>query len=368
MNLYDYFKTKDEFIKLNQFFIYKKLIDFNSINSLLKRNPKLELFNFNELELFLKYRPTKIKSIINQITDNKAYIFLRNMKGEPSKKNMMIFKDDKFELSYYEDVESGIVFLKPKKELIKNYNDLKDLVEKNPNVALYTNLNLEEQNKQDDTTVICYDNLLIDELTNEEKDFTFPILFSGNLRNTDLLINKIAKKGSIIASSSSRSDVSGRYILYPILTYFSNNKKIMPDRDALTNAAKSVWKDLFFNDKIFNKYSPIDDYERPITIKDNSDDGRIYRDEEERFTNILYNKNNFINLSLEQQLKILKNKREHDPYNWVYELKNESKVKQIVEILIERHDAFLKEKINKDDFEINLKNMAKDFFRKRYES
>ena len=367
MNLFSYLSSKNynDFISINQFYIYKKLLNEKELQSLLKKYSNLDLFSYNELESYIDHRKDKIIQTIKndlKLDMNLDYDFyIKNNKGVISKKNKFNLSNNIFSRVDYSDKPSLIV-LKPKIKKIKNFSNLNDLIDKSPNVGLYVHT----VNKM--ITVIGYDNLLMDDLYNLEKDYIFPILFYGIISDTDRIKEPIPFKGSFVNLTVVRNDVSGRSILYPILGHFSNKNILIPDRDSISDKAQKVWNHFYFKKEIFDIVDPIDDTYRPITLNHSEDDGRLFIDDMTIDKNSNYNINSIKKISNEKQLKLLREIRKGDPYNWAYKLKSEyiTLASQIVNELEKRHEYFLKEKDDPFVFQNKLIKLSKKLFEKQY--
>jgi hypothetical protein len=367
MNLFSYFSSKNynDFIQINQFYIYKQLLDKKQTESLLKKYDNLDLFTYSQLELYADHRKDKIIQTIRndlKLDMNSDYDFyVKNSKGNVSEKNKLNLSDNVFSRVDYSDKPS-LVILKPKIKKIKNFTNLNQLIDKSPNIGLYVHT----VNKM--IIVIGYDNLLMDDLYNLEKDYIFPILFYGIISNVDRIKEPIPFQGSFVNLTVVRNDVSGRNILYPILGYFSNNNVLISDRDSMSDQAQGVWNHFYFKKEIFDIIDPIDDVYKPITLNRSEDDGRLFTDDKAINKNSEYNINSIKQLSDEKQLKLLREIRKEDPYNWAYKLKSEyiTLSSQIVDELEKRHERFLKEKDDPFGFQNKLIKLSKKLFDKRY--
>lgn len=371
MKLIDYFKNVfslkknyNDFIQINNFYFYKKLVDEKELKTLLTKHDDLELFTFKELLLYTNYKKNKIMEIfkndLNLDTTLDYDLYVGNKKGEISKKMKIFFSNNNFTEDYYRS-KPGIVILKRKIKKIKNFKKLEDLINKSNDIGLYV------IKKNNDVRVIGYDNSLLSNLFKDDKEYIFPILFYGIVSTDDRIKENVPFKGSYVMNSVSRSDVSGREILYPILAYFNENKILMPDRDSISESAKSVWRHFFFKNEVFDLVDPIDDINIKITDRP-EDDGRIYRDDEDFMKKEEYNLDQIKKLSEQKQIKILKKIREQNPYNWAYKLKSNylSLCQEIIPKLEEKHNKFLKEKNNDPNFEKILIKLSGELFDKRY--
>jgi hypothetical protein len=172
MNLFSYLSSKNynDFISINQFYIYKKLLNKKELQSLLKKYSDLDLFSYNELESYIDHRKDKIIQTIKndlKLDMNLDYDFyIKNSKGVISKKNKFNLSNNIFSRVDYSDKPSLIV-LKPKIKKIKNFSNLNDLIDKSPNIGLY----IHDVNKM--KLVIGYDNLLMENLYSLEKSHIF---------------------------------------------------------------------------------------------------------------------------------------------------------------------------------------------------
>ena len=341
MKLINYFKSLDYkvFIKMNEYFVYNKLIDPKEVIDILKKYSDLRLVNFHELELYISYRKNKIINLLdNELKldskKDKYYIYAGRPDGESINKyrtfsyNDNLLKEDEFPVN-----PKGVAIFKHVGDVSqKKYIDLNDLLKDN-NIGLYIDY------KGDMKHIIGYNIEEYNNFNNENKVFRIPILFSGIISNVDRINKKASYDGSIVMNSVSRTDVLGRNILYPILAYFSNNQIIMPDRDSLTDGAKKVWKNYYYKNLMISPHEPIDDFQNTITDK-KEDDGKIYRDmdnfSEKDFTNKV--------IGSEKQQEMLRRIRKDDAVNWVYTLKKEYKnsVSNTVNTLINRHETFYK--------------------------
>ena len=80
----------------------------------------------------------------------------------------------------------------------------------------------------------------------------------------------------------------------------------MPDRDSISDAAKSVWNSFFNKNLNISKEAPIDQHDKPITLSNPLDDGRIYiKDKINR--NNFYEYQKIKNMNPIEQEKYLKN-------------------------------------------------------------
>ena len=369
MNLFNYFSSKNynDFIKINQFYIYKELADKKQVESLLKKYDDLDLFTYRQLELYADHRKDKIIQTIRndlKLDMNLDYDFyLKNSKGNVSQKNKLNLSNNVFSIVDYSDKPS-LVILKPKIKKIKNFTNLNDLIDKSPNIGLYVH----SINKM--VIVIGYDNLLMDDLYDLEKDYIFPILFYGIISNVDRIKEPIPFDGSIVNLTVVRSDVSGRNILYPILGHFSNNNVLISDRDSMSDQAQKVWNHFYFKKEIFDIVDPIDSVYQPITVNRTEDDGRLFTDDitVSKSSIIDYDIHKIKKLSNDKQLDLLKKIRKDDPYNWAYKLKSEyiTLTSQIVDELEKRHESFLKQKEDPYVFQNKLIKLSKKLFDKRY--
>lgn len=370
MKLIDYFKNVfslnknyNDFIQINNFYFYKKLVDEKELKTLLRKHNDLELFNLKELLLYTNYKKNKIIEIfkdgLNLDTTLDYDLYVGNKKGEISKKMKIFFSNNNFTEDYYRS-KPGIVILKRKIKKIKNFKKLEDLINKSNDIGLYV------YKKNNDMFITGYDNSLVNDLFQDNKEYIYPILFYGVISTDDRIKEHVPFKGSYVMNSVSRSDVLGREILYPILAYFNENKILMPDRDSISESAKSVWRYFFFKNQVFDLLDPIDDVDIKITDRP-EDDGRIYRDDEDLLnTKIQYNQ--IKKLSEPKQLQMLKKIRENDPYNWIYKLKSNylSLCQEIIPKLEERHKQFLKERNSDPEFQKTLIKLSGQLFDKRY--
>jgi hypothetical protein len=367
MNLFNYFSSKNynDFIKINQFYIYKELADKKQVESLLKKYDDLDLFTYSQLELYTDHRKDKIIQIMRndlKLDMNLDYDFyVKSSKGNVSVKNKLNLSNNTFSTVYYSDKPS-LVILKPKIKKIKNFSNLSDLENKSTNIGLYVHT----VNKT--IIVIGYDNLLMEDLYNLEKDYIFPILFYGIISNVDRIKEPIPFDGSFVNLTVVRNDVSGRNILYPILGYFSNNNILISDRDSMSDQAQNVWNHFYFKKEIFDIIDPIDSVYKPITINEPKDDGRLFTDDMTVNKDFDYNINKIKQLSNDKQLKLLREIRKEDPYNWAYKLKSEyiNLASSVVDILQKRHEYFLTEKDDPFGFQNKLIKLSKKLFDKRY--
>lgn len=362
MSKVDFSSSVDKFIKINKFYVYQDLISINSLEKILKNNTDMKLLKYAEFNTIIKYAPKIIKnSIIKLDVDpkQKTYFYISDYEGEINKENFFYYQNNKIEKEKVENIKNfkGIGFFRKiltKEETIKNkkYNSLNDLI-KNPNIAIYH----KEESTRDE--IICYDISEINDFTNFSGDFKLPILFAGVIIHNDRFIDKVSQSGSIIDGTAARGDVFGRMTLYPILTYLSRNHIIMPDRDSISDPAKSVWGSFFNKNLNISKEAPIDQYDKPITLNNPLDDGRVYiKDKTIRRDPYEYQK--IKDMTHKEQEEYLKEIRKNDPYNWTYKLKNPNEVQSILNKLKDRHDKFLETQNN--DFIKKLEEISSDFY------
>ena len=362
MSKIDLSPSINDFIKVNKFYVYQDLISFNLLEKILKNNSDMRLLKHGEFNTIIKYAPKIINDSISKLSiDPKQEInfYIADYEGEINKKNFFYYQNNKIEKEKIKNIKDfkGIGFFRKiltKEENIKNkkYNSLKDLI-KNPNIAIY---HKEESGKDE---IICYDTSEINEFTSFSGDFKLPILFAGVIIHDDRYIDRVSQNGSIIDGTAARGDVFGRMILYPILTYLSRNHIIMPDRDSISDAAKSVWSSFFNKNLNISKEAPIDQHDKPITLSNPLDDGRIYiKDKINR--NNFYEYQKIKNMNPIEQEKYLKEIRKHDPYNWTYKLNNPDEVRSILNTLKNRHDEFSEGQEN--NFIEKLKEISSDFY------
>jgi hypothetical protein len=361
----------DDFYKINQYYIYKKLATKNQLENILNENSDLTLFNQKEFDVFKKHRLnllTKTLNLIDFDKNEKQYIYMLKPNTEnvhptyvmsaKQGEQKMIFKYE----ALFPKIEKGIVFLKEKRTLNikqKNFNNLDDL-SKNENIGLY--IQKLDSNK---IKIICYDYNSFKNFFIEDNDYIFPILFAGQISNNkdtkDLKFQEIPYNGAVINWTIARKDVSGRNILYPMLACYANNNILISDRHSLSKFSKGVWVNFFSNHQIFDKRFPIDDWENKITIKDTSDDGILFKDKD--FKVEPYDFKKIKDMSPKEQKEELSKIRSNDPFNWAYELNSsiKSKANEIKDILINNHEEITKkyENINK-----KLNDLANDFYDK----
>jgi hypothetical protein len=352
----------NDFIKINKFYVYEDLISFNRLEKILKNNSNMRLLKYAEFNTIIKYAPKIINDSINKLNINskqKTYFYIADYEGEINKENFFYYQNNKIEKEKVENIKNfkGIGFFKKiltKEESIKNkkYNSLNDLI-KNPNIAIYH----KEESERDE--IICYDTFEINEFTRFSGDFKLPILFAGVIIHDDRFIDKVSQGGSIIDGTAARGDVFGRMTLYPILTLLSKNHIIMPDRDSISDPAKSVWDSFFYKNYDISKEAPIDQYDKPITLSNPLDDGRVYI-KDKTIRRDLYEYQKIKNMTSLEQENYLKEIRKDDPYNWTYKLNNYNEVRSILNKLKDRHDKFSETQGN--DFIKRLEQISGDFY------
>ena len=362
MSKIDYSPKIDDFIKVNKFYVFQKQISFSDLNKILKNNSNMKLLKYAEFNTIIKYAPKIIKESIFKLnidSKQKTYFYISDYQGEINRENFFYYQNDQIKKEKNKDIKNfkGIGFFRKvltKEENIKNkkYNSLNDLI-KNPNIALYH----KEESKRHE--IICYDTSEINDFTNLTSDFKLPILFAGVIVNDDRFIDKVSQSGSIIDGTAARGDVFGRVTLYPILAYLSQNHIIMPDRDSISDAAKSVWDNFFYKKSNISKEAPIDQYDKPITINDPLDDGRIYI-KDKTIRGNLYDYKTIKNMDDKEQKDFLNDLRENDPYNWTYKLNDPSEVRSIFNKLKDRHDQFIE--TQSSDFIKKLEEISSDFY------
>lgn len=364
--------SDNDFYKINQFYIYKKLADKQELQKILNKYQDLYLFNKYEFNVFKKHRLNLLVKGLNSIEfdkNEKQYIYMSKITGDNiHDKYVMSLKasDSKMDFAYesvFPSVDKGIIFLKEKrsKKKEKNFKNLNDLL-KSDSIGLY-----EQKIDANKIKIICYDYSMIDDFFKEEKDFIFPILFAGQISSNkdtkDSKFTNIPYGGTVINWTISRKDVWGRYTLYPLLASYNPEGILISDRDSLSVFSKAVWKGFFNTNEIFDEKMPIDDWQKPIT-KTKEDDGRIFKDETNKQPE--YEEDELKKLSEYDQLLKL---REKDPYNWAYKLKDSVKkeAQNIRKKLIENHHNNVVKNImikKSFDFIKKLEDLSNDFFDK----
>jgi hypothetical protein len=381
-----YFENLDSnFYKItNEYYIYKKLATKEELKKILNDNKDYTLINNFEFKVFRKHR-------LNLLSKGLDYWDFNKQKKEDEKLCMYIAKpsipdsenpedyiNDKYVISIsetegkkfftheasYSSLHKGIVFLKKNRTSVKfedkkfkNLDDLKN----DPNIGLY----VQELNNSR-LKIICYDYSRFHDFFDENKDYVFPILFAGQISNDkdnkDLKFKEIPYKGAVINWTVAKNEISGRATLYPILASFARNSILISDRHSLSKFSKKVWENFFKNKEFFDKKFPIDNWKKPITIDDSSDDGILFNND--KYENEPYDPKKFKSMSKEKQKEELTKARLDDPYNWAYHLRDDIKVKadQIKNILIKRHEEIVK-KLG-DDFNKKINDLADDFFDK----
>jgi hypothetical protein len=136
----------------------------------------------------------------------------------------------------------------------------------------------------------------------------------------------------------------------------------------MSDQAQNVWNHFYFKKEIFDIIDPIDSVYKPITINEPKDDGRLFTDDMTVNKDFDYNINKIKQLSNDKQLKLLREIRKEDPYNWAYKLKSEyiNLASSVVDILQKRHEYFLTEKDDPFGFQNKLIKLSKKLFDKRY--
>jgi hypothetical protein len=366
LKLFNYFqklKNVDDFFEIDQYVVYNKIVTQDEALKIIKKySKKLRLLNFYELDLYIEYRNNKIKNVLqrnfnlNPLTEN--YIFIGKKENKISRvKGFKINNNQISESSLSQDSSGILIFKRIINKKHKDYKNIEDII-KDPNVGLYVYSDSVKKH------IIGYNIELYENFKNQNAEFKNPILFSGIISNNDRINQEAPYSGSIIFNTVTRMDVSGRNILYPILTFLSNNKIIMPDRDSLSDSAQSVWDKFFFKNFMLIPYKPIDDIEKPITDV-TLDDGKIYMSPDEILKSKQYDIQKIISPQ-EQEIK-LKEIRQNDPYNWTYILKSEFKgsVENCISELIYRHKFFLENINSKNDFLNDLRKISVKLFKKR---
>lgn len=357
MNLFSYFKEKtnhiNNFLEMDIYYVYKKLLSPKEVKSLLK-NKDLKLLNFTELELYFDHRKNKLINTLNQLESPNIYLG-RDYGTEINKYEIATFNNNKIQKETFPLDLKGIgIFKKSVKKQIKTYSNIKDLSDDLNNCILVIDVNNQKH-------IICYNYQLYLDLTNEEKPYKNPILFSGIISNVDRIGKTAPYQGSIVLNSVVREDVSGKDILYPVLAYFSNNQIIMSDRDSLTDKAEEVWKKFYKNSSLIIPYEPIDDEDDTITSKE-EDDGKIYHDMTKQKIKNSYQKNL---KEPDQEQKNLREFRRYDSLNWVYKLKDNS-IESTINKLIKNHFIILSNNIKeKPLFKDKIEKLAIKLFQKR---
>jgi hypothetical protein len=185
-----------------------------------------------------------------------------------------------------------LILLKEKSfESYKKYKNIDDLVN-DPNVAIYFQDNYQKN-------VYCY-NL---------KNFT-PLFFANLSKQS-----RNAYDSWSISRSVSDTEVAGKSILYPIMTYFAGGV-ISSSRDSVKEAARYVWKD-FYDDSSnkVKKYFPIDDMDFTITASE-EDDGVVFISTRYKYSKILsilkeeINKMDIKDQKIFNELLLIKNKND----------------------------------------------------------
>ena len=368
--LYTYLESiTEDLTYINGFYLYNKIIsELDVEEDQIIGLEGFEIMDFSDLRSYLivkeKYFLKVLKDKI-ELKPNVEYTFIT----KPNDEYTASITNGKVDfIKKYKEVKNGIVLLKKivdRKDLkiIKTLEDLN-----NENYGLFT------INRSGFLYVICYDLNSLINYYKKEKDFASPILFFGKIRNeeTDVLNKKIPFGSAIVAMTAASQRVSGSNTLYPILTYFNKNKKIIPDRGSVSDDAEWVWRSFYDGDKAIKKFHPIDNYRDPITPT-KKDDGKLYytldlRDEFDDIKNskILNDKSK----SHKQKVNLLKELREEDPLNWIYKLdkSKESEVKNIIDILKQNHERIKSSKKNQkkmSNFENKLFDLGIQLFKKR---
>ena len=351
MRLYDYFESKIEYNFLNKYYIHDKMLSYNELIDFLDKNADKELVKDSEFALINAYRLNnfldQIKNIKNTNPDDRNYIFIKSIidtNDYSVHESAMMYYDGNlikkaFNVNSHDN--KGIVILRDKivKAPFKRYENFDDLL-KNEDVAIF----IEDKNREL-LKVVCYNIKDFEHFIEGGDDFIIPILFGGSITDEDSF-TKIppSKNGSIVQTTYARPDVKGRNLLYPTLAYFANNNILMADRNMISKFARSVWSDFFKGGSQFlKKHNPIDNMNLPITLKDTSDDGRLFLGNSSENikllrTDIGYNKEIIEKMSKLEQKKKLIRTRQVDPVNWTYKLKKgESEISNVIKIMKERH-------------------------------
>lgn len=399
--LYTYLESiTEDLTYMNGYYLYNKPVsEINIDQGKIIGLDEYEILDFLELRSYLLVKQKYFLKKLNEKMKLKPKVEYQFITKPHDEYTVSIIDDRVDFVKKYREVTNGIVLLKKivdrkESKAIKTLDDLN-----NQNYGLFTVI------KGDFFYIVCYDyNLLID-YYKSEKDFNSPILFFGKIlnRGSDLLNRQSPHGAAIVGLTAASQRVSGSNTLYPILTYFNNNKKIIPDRGSVSDDAEWVWRSFFNGKKALKKTIPIDDYRDPITPT-KEDDGKLYytldlrnrfdddiidqilNDPEisnlkkEKFKEHIFDKN----FNIKSNSDILKDKkmsdsekgdllnllREEDPLNWVYELdKNEeSKIGRVIDFLKQNHQRMKSSKKREkkiQNFESKLFQLGLKLFKKR---
>lgn len=368
----------------NQYYIYKKLATKDELKKILNDNKDYTLVSSFEFKVFRKHRLNLLSKGLNhwdfnkqKEEDEKLYMYIAKP-SVPDSENPEDYINNKYVISIsetegkksfaneasYLSSSKGIVFLKKNRTAIKfedkkfkNLDDLKNDL----NVGLYV-----QKLNNSRIKIICYDYSRFYDFYDENKDYVFPILFAGQISNDkdnkDSKFKEIPYKGAVINWTVAKNEVSGRATLYPLLASFARNNILISDRHSLSKFSKKVWENFFKNKDFFDKKSPIDDWQKPITIDDPNDDGILFN--YDKYKDEPYDLKKIKEMSKQRQKRELIKARLNDPYNWAYNLRDDIKAKadQVKNILIKRHEEIVK-KLG-DDFNKKINDLADDFFDK----
>lgn len=371
INYLESLNLNNKLLYINGFYLYNEPIKQEEIIE--NKIPGLEdyeLLSFSDLRSYLTIKQKYLLSILkknSKFNPQKEYIFFTEnfptLGYYYTNNNILKFDEDE------KHIDQGIVILKkiikdPK--LLKEIKTLDDL--DNENYGLFT------FEKSGFLYIICYDYNLLINYYKKEKDLISPILFYGKINNTgyDLLNRKAPHEAAIVAATAASKRVSGSNTLYPILIYFSKNKKIIPDRISVSEDAEWVWRSFFSGNKAVKKFIPIDSFKDPITPSLNDDGKTYYNDKLKDSFNDKSNSEilNDPKLSDLEKENLLKELRKDDPLNWVYKLDDSqvSDVRLIVRNLQRNHQRIKSSKRNEKkimNFEIKLLKLASELFKKR---
>lgn len=200
-------------------------------------------------------------------------------------------------LTGFDDLnQKGIIFIKKRnKDLIKKYDEIKDLDKSNIGLFIY------KENNQ--IKIILYE---IDVFNNPIQTLA---------RKSILFYCSVAKEmkspfgGSSIIKTISRRDVNGQKIMYPFAAFYSDNSILISDRFKVSELAKKVWKDFFSHQNVLYPFAPIDNIAYPLTPQ-KEDDGYVHSYIKDDLEDII--KNKFSGNKQKFLLKILECQNKND--------------------------------------------------------